>query len=86
MVRIAVDGKKVVTGDFFSGLLHYSHVDMTLEERIQHHPKELLDTMIQKDVWYRHRSICSQCIDRLQELGKYDDVAQACKFLLQMSN
>lgn len=81
MARIAVNKKMVVTGSFVNGLLHCSHVDMTLEERIQYHPKELLDTMIQKGVWHRHRGICSQCIDRLHELGKYDDVAQVCKFL-----
>jgi hypothetical protein len=81
MAHIVVDRKRVVTGDFVQGLLHCSYVDMTLEERIHYHPKELLDMMIHKGVWHRHRDICSQCIDRLIVLDKNSDVAQICKFL-----
>jgi hypothetical protein len=84
---INIGDKFVSTGNFVDGLLHHNFVDVTLNDNIYNHPKEVLQKMIAENSWHRHVDICDRCIDRLCELREFGEVTRICKFFLhQKSN
>lgn len=85
-MQISIKKRKIITSSFVSGLSHCSSVSMTLDDRIYHYPRELLQKLIKDDIWKKYPDICEQCIDRLYNLGQYGEVTKFCKLFLRQEN
>ncbi len=86
MDKVVVNSRSIVRSNFVSGVIYDNIVDVTMEDRILHQPKKLLEIIIKKGIWKKYPDICDRCIDRMCELKQYNEIAKMCKIFIHKSD